>query len=148
MAKTSKVLTSLILGAAGGAAAAVFLATETGKKFKNKAVTFVKDYQEHPDEVNADILQRAQDLKDQAVDKYNEVKGQFESGELTVDDLVQNGKEKATVLKDQSLEKFGQLKSKLADQKESTTKDMEEFVEDEVDLAEDIVVQDEIEINL
>lgn len=148
MTKTSKVLTSLILGAAGGAAAAVFLATETGKKFKNKAVELVKDYQEHPEEVNAELLQRAQDLKDQAVGKYNEVKGQFESGDLTVDDLVQTGKEKATVLKDQSLEKFEQLKSKLAEQKETVAAEVEEFVDDEVDLAEDTVVQDDIEINL
>lgn len=115
MAKKLSMLTSIVLGAAGGAAAAVFLATETGKKVKGKVTNFVKDYQENHEEINADLVNKARDLKDQAVEKYEDVKGQLDSGELTVDDLFQTGKEKVQQIRDQSLEKFDQLKEKVAE---------------------------------
>lgn len=120
MVKKSSIFTSILLGAAGGAAAAVFLASKTGKAVKEKVVHFARDYKENHEEINADLINKAQDLGKQAVDRYEEVKSQFESGELTVDDLVQSGKEKAQVVKEQSLEKFEQIKEKMAEQNLST----------------------------
>ncbi|MGT2951516.1 hypothetical protein BU202_10075 [Streptococcus cuniculi] len=120
MVKKSSIFTSILLGAAGGAAAAAFLATKTGQAVKKKVVNFAKDYQENHEEINAELIQKAQDLGQQAVDKYETVKGQLETGELTVDDLVQSGKEKAQLVKAQSLEKFEQIKEKIAEQQLST----------------------------
>lgn len=115
MVKKSSIFTSILLGAAGGAAAAAFLATRTGQAVKKKVVNFAKDYQENHEEINAELIQKAQGLGQQAVDKYETVKEQFETGEITVDSLVQSGKEKAQFVKDQSLEKIGQLKDKIAE---------------------------------
>ncbi|MGT2910563.1 YtxH domain-containing protein [Streptococcus cameli] len=149
MAKKLNLLTSVVLGIAGGTAAAVFLASESGKKLKSKLSTVVKDYQENPESVHTDIVNKAQDLKNQAVDKYTEVKEQFETGELTIEDLVQTGKQKAQLLKEQSLEKFDKIKEQLSDSVPAEEGEIiEVFEETEVDLAEDIVVQDEIEIDL
>lgn len=145
--KTSSVWTSLLLGAAGGAAAAAFLATKTGKAVKDKVVHFAADYKENHEEINADLVNKAQDLSKQASDKFTEVKTQLETGELTVEDLVKTGKEK-------SLETFEQIKEKIAEQNLSTadileaikaktakapTVDLtEEDVEDAVLVSEDI----------
>ncbi|MBY5033840.1 YtxH domain-containing protein [Streptococcus gallolyticus] len=146
MAKKTSILTSLLLGAAGGAAAAVFLASETGKVVKNKVTSFAKDYQENYEEINAEFVNKAQDLGQQVVDKFDQVKTQLETGELTVDDLIQSGKEKALALKDQSLEKIDQVKEKFA---ESETAEVEVLSEDVFEaVEEEKVVQDDIEINL
>lgn len=114
MVKKSSVWTSLLLGAAGGAAAAAFLASKTGKVVKEKVVNFANDYKENHEEINADLVSKAQDLGKQASDRFAEVKTQLETGELTVEDLVKSGKEK-------SLETFEQIKEKLAEQNLSTS---------------------------
>lgn len=129
MVKKSSVFTSILLGAAGGAAAAAFLATKTGQAVKKKVVNFAKDYQENHEEINAELIQKAQGLGQQAVDKYETVKGQFESGEITVDGLVQSGKEKAQVVKEQSLEKLSQLKDKIVEKNVSGTELVERVKE-------------------
>ena len=116
MVKKSSIFTSLLLGAAGGAAAAVFLASKTGKAIREKIVDFANDYKENPDDIHTEFVHKAQDLGKQASEKFTEVKSQLESGDLTVDDLVQTGKEKAKIVKEQSLEKFEEIKEKLAEQ--------------------------------
>lgn len=139
MAKKSSIFTSLLLGAVGGAAAAVFLATETGKKAKKKVVDLANNYQENHEEINADLLHKAQDLGNQVVEKYSEVKEQLETGELTVNDLIQSGKEKAQALTEQ-------VKEKWSEQAPEAGEVILE-VEEEAPVAEP-VVQDDIEITL
>ncbi|MBF0819346.1 YtxH domain-containing protein [Streptococcus acidominimus] len=155
MVKKSSIFTSILLGAAGGAAAAAFLATKTGQVVKKKVRNLAKDYRENHEEINAEFIQKAQDLGQQAVDKYESVKGQLESGELTVDDLVQTGKEKAQLVKSQSLEKFEQIKEKMAEQN-ITTSDLLASIKSKAkaapsveEVAEEIAVTTEdIEIDL
>lgn len=139
MVKVSRVVTTLVLGAAGGAAAAIFLASKTGKAVKEKVLSAAKDYQENHEEINADLLRKAQGLKEEAIDKYQEVKDQLESGELTYEDLVASGREKALTLKERSLERLEQVKERLAAQEIAST---DFLVED------DIIVEDVIEIDL
>ncbi|MTB64786.1 YtxH domain-containing protein [Streptococcus sp. zg-86] len=155
MVKKSSIFTSILLGAAGGAAAAAFLATKTGQVVKKKVLDFTKDYQENHEEINAEWIQKAQDLGQQAVDKYETVRDQLTSGELTVDDLVQSGKEKAQLVKAQSLEKFEQIKEKIAEQN-LTTADLVESIKEKTqtlpsaeELEEELAVTTEdIEIDL
>ncbi|HEL1583450.1 TPA: YtxH domain-containing protein [Streptococcus suis] len=120
MVKKSSIFTSILLGVAGGAAAAIFLTSKSGKALKERVVNFTKDYQENYEEINVELLHKAQDLKEQAVGKYQEVKEQFETGELTVDDLMKSGKEKAQVVKEQSKERIEQIKEKIAEQNLTT----------------------------
>ncbi|NQN87766.1 YtxH domain-containing protein [Streptococcus suis] len=151
MVKKSNVLTSLLLGVAGGAAAAAFLASKTGQAVKEKVVNFANDYKENHEEINADLVNKAQDLSKQASERFTEVKTQLETGELTVEDLVKSGKEK-------SVETFEQIKEKIAEQNLSTA-DILEAIKAKtvkaptVDLAEEevgdaVVVSEDIEIDI
>lgn len=151
MVKKSSVLTSLLLGVAGGAAAAAFLATKTGKAVKERVVNFANDYKENHEEINADLVNKAQDLGKQATDRFTEVKTQLETGELTVEDLVKSGKEK-------SVETFEQIKEKIAEQN-LTTADILEAIKaktvkaptidvTEKDVEEAVIVSEDIEIDL
>ncbi|HFI0214745.1 TPA: YtxH domain-containing protein [Streptococcus suis] len=151
MVKKSSVLTSLLLGVAGGAAAAAFLASKTGQVVKEKVVNFANDYKENHEEINADLVNKAQDLSKQASERFTEVKTQLETGELTVEDLVKSGKEK-------SVETFEQIKEKIAEQNLSTA-DILEAIKAKtvkaptVDLAEEevedaVVVSEDIEITI
>ncbi|HEM3577635.1 TPA: YtxH domain-containing protein [Streptococcus suis] len=151
MVKKSNVLTSLLLGVAGGAAAAAFLASKTGQAVKEKVLNFANDYKENHEEINADLVNKAQELSKQASDRFTEVKTQLETGELTVEDLVKSGKEK-------SVETFEQIKEKIAEQNLSTA-DILEAIKAKtvkaptVDLAEEevedaVVVSEDIEIDI
>lgn len=151
MVKKSSVLTSLLLGVAGGAAAAAFLATKTGKAVKEKVVNFANDYKENHEEINADLVNKAQDLSKQASERFTEVKTQLETGELTVEDLVKSGKEK-------SVETFEQIKEKIAEQNLTTADILEaikaktvkaptvDVTEEEVEDA--VIVSEDIEISI
>lgn len=151
MVKKSSVLTSLLLGVAGGAAAAAFLATKTGKAVKEKVVNFANDYKENHEEINADLVNKAQDLGKQATDRFTEVKTQLETGELTVEDLVKSGKEK-------SVETFEQIKEKIAEQNLSTADILEAIKAKtakaptvdvtEEDVEEAVIVSEDIEISI
>lgn len=144
MAKKLGIFTSILLGVAGGTAAAVFLATETGKTVKNKVSKLVKDYQDNHEEINADLINKAQDLKDQAVGKYEDVKSQLESGELTVDDLLRSGKEKVQDITEQIKDKVNEAKKHSTASQEGTEKETTIIEVPE----EDVVVRDDIEIDL
>lgn len=151
MVRKSSVITSLLLGVAGGAAAAAFLATKTGKAVKEKVVNFANDYKENHEEINAELVNKAQDLGKQASDRFTEVKTQLETGELTVEDLVKSGKEK-------SVETFEQIKEKIAEQNLTTADILEaikaktakaptvDVTEEEVEDA--VVVSEDIEISI
>lgn len=151
MVKKSSVLTSLLLGVAGGAAAAAFLATKTGKAVKERVVNFANDYKENHVEINADLVNKAQDLGKQATDRFAEVKTQLETGELTVEDLVKSGKEK-------SVETFEQIKEKIAEQNLSTADILEAIKAKttkaptvdvtEEDIEEAVIVSEDIEISI
>ena len=149
--KSSSVLTSLLLGAAGGAAAAAFLASKTGKVVKKKVVNFANDYKENHDEINADFVNKAQDLGKQASERFTEVKTQLETGELRVEDLVKSGKEK-------SLETFEQIKEKIAE-KNLSTADILDAIKAKTakaptvdvtadDIEDAVVVSEDIEIDI
>lgn len=149
MAKVSRIFTTVALGVVGGAAAAVFLASKTGKAAKEKVLTLVKDYQENPEELHAQWLEKAQDLKDDALSKYQEVKEQVASGELTYEDVLQTGRDKTALFKEQAAERIAQLRERLAHQ-EVPSADIVDSVVDTVEeaLPEDVVIQDDIEITL
>ncbi|HEL2382865.1 TPA: YtxH domain-containing protein [Streptococcus suis] len=151
MVKKSSVITSILLGVAGGAAAAAFLATKTGKAVKERVVNFANDYKENHVEINADLVNKAQDLGKQATDRFAEVKTQLETGELTVEDLVKSGKEK-------SVETFEQIKEKIAEQNLSTADILEAIKAKttkaptvdvtEEDVEEAVIVSEDIEISI
>lgn len=138
MVKKSNVWTSILLGVVGGAAAAAFLATKTGKKVKDKVVDFANDYKENHEEIHSNLVNKAQDFGKQTTEKFSEVKTQFETGEWTVDDVLRSGKEK-------SLETIEQLKEKLADKPLSTTVHAPTIPIEEEPMEDIVLVLDKVE---
>ncbi|MDQ0222532.1 YtxH domain-containing protein [Streptococcus moroccensis] len=150
MSKSNKFFTTVLLGAAGGAAAAMFLASKSGKAVKQKVAEFLTDYQEDPDAKHSEWAERANDLKNQAVEKYSDVRHKFETGEITTDDIVETVKGKATELKDRiSQEDFF---SNLKDQVVSEASDFADVAEDaewsEVDAFDGESISEDITIDL
>lgn len=151
MSKASKFLTTLVLGAAGGTAAAVFLASKTGKVLREKVTDYIKDYQQDPESKHAEWVDKAHDLKDQAVEKYSDVKNRFESGELTTDDIVKTVKEKAEELKERVTQEefFAHLKDQVTKFKTETKEevtdpssaDLTDVSFDEEFVSEDITIE-------
>lgn len=147
--KSSSVWTSLLLGAAGGAAAAAFLATKTGKAVKEKVINVAKVYKENHEEINADWLSKAQNFSKQATERFAEVKTQLETGELTLEDMVKSGK-------DRTLETLGQLKEKITDHRLSTTDILEAIktktkasaVDGAEEIEDAILVSEDIELTI
>ncbi len=148
MSKSNKFFTTILLGAAGGAAAAVFLASKSGQVVKKRVLDFLKDYQEDPESKHTEWVDRANDLKNQAVEKYSDVRHKFETGELTADDIVETVKEKATELKDRITQEefFTNLKEQVTKVKSDLTEavdEAEEGVTEEFDgesISEDITI--------
>lgn len=116
MAKSNKLLTSLVLGAVGGAAVAVFLASKTGKVVKSKVSRFVKDYQANPEAKHTEWADMATDLKHQATERYADVKHKFETGEVNKETIVNTVKEKAAGLKKVVQEDFFVKEEATADE--------------------------------
>lgn len=147
--KSSSVWTSLLLGAAGGAAAAAFLATKTGKAVKEKVINVAKVYKENHEEINADWLSKAQNFSKQATERFAEVKTQLETGDLTLEDMVKSGK-------DRTLETLGQLKEKITDHRLSTTDILEAIktktkasaVDGAEEIEDAILVSEDIELTI
>ena len=108
---------SIVLGAASGAAVAIFLSSEKGKEVRARVSNFIKEVQENPDEFKEQVCHSATDLKNQTVDTVTQVRDKVNNGEitkesiltsvkettkhLTKDDLVSSIKEKAHALKDE-----------------------------------------------
>lgn len=150
MSKSSKFVTTVLLGVAGGAAAAVFLASKSGQVIKEKVTNYLKDYQEDPEAKQAEWADKANELKSQAVDKYTDVRQKFETGELTPEDIVETVKGKATELKDRVTQEdfFASLKEQASKLKEEVVVlEEEEFAEAEPFDAESISEDITIDLN-
>ncbi|MET3557661.1 gas vesicle protein [Streptococcus rupicaprae] len=149
MSKPNRIVTTLILGAAGGAAAAVFLASKTGKAVKNKLADYLHDYQENPEAKHSEWVGRAQEIKDQALEKYTDVKHKFETGELTADDIVRTVKDKADEIKERVSQDdfFAQFKDQATKAKTEAEEVLTELVEEESYNQESISEEITIDLN-
>ena len=56
-------------------------------------------------------MAKANSYKDMAVEAFNDYKSKYENGDLTVDDLVEQVKEKATLVKDVAVNTLNQVTS-------------------------------------
>lgn len=119
-----KILKTLVIGAATGAAAAYFLTTKKGKEVTEKVKHTVDDYRDNPEEYHQYAGQKVAEYKDLAVSTFHDYKTKFDSGEVTTDDILASVKDKA----DQAT---AYASSKLADIKKGfdENKRAEEVVE-------------------
>ena len=90
----SKFLNTLIIGAASGAAAAYFFTTEKGKAVKSRIDEEIASFKEDPKAYQNQVVGKASDYKDLAVDTFQDYKTKFENGDITADDLTKAVQEK------------------------------------------------------
>ena len=90
----SKFLNTLIIGAASGAAAAYFFTTEKGKAVKSRIDEEIASFKEDPKAYQNQVVEKASDYKDLAVDTFQDYKAKFENGDITADDLTKAVQEK------------------------------------------------------
>lgn len=138
----SKFLKTLIVGAASGAATAYFLTTQKGKEVKVKAENFYKAYKANPEEYQQVAKEKVAEYKDLATTTFNDYKGKYESGELTLDSVLETVKTKGQEVADLASQKVGQVKDDF--QKEET--EIKDVTDSHID---DIVInyQEESEEN-
>ena len=90
----SKFLNTLIIGAASGAAAAYFFTTEKGKAVKTRIDEEIASFKEDPKAYQNQVVEKASDYKDLAVDTFQDYKTKFKNGDITADDLTKAVHEK------------------------------------------------------
>ena len=84
---------SIVLGAASGAVAAIFLSSEKGKEVRARVSNFIKEVQENPDEFKEQVCHSATDLKNQTVDTVTQVRDKVNNGEITKESILTSVKE-------------------------------------------------------
>lgn len=133
MAKLGK---SLLIGATVGAAAAYFFSTTKGKEAKEKASEFITDYKENTEEYNQRALDKANSYKEKAVEKFNDYKSKYDNGDLTLEDVVDQVKEKASLVKDMAVNTLNQVTSE-GDVREKSVKNTAEVDDIVIEYPED-----------
>ena len=131
---------SIVLGAASGAAAAIFLSSEKGKEVRARVSNFIKEVQENPDEFKEQVCHSATDLKNQTVDTVTQVRDKVNNGEITKESILTSVKETTKEMLDYSQDKFQALKEKIQEDLVSSIKEKAHALKDEKDHSEEIVI--------
>lgn len=108
-------LSSILLGTASGVAVALFLTSEKGKRVTNQAQDFIEDLKEDPEYAKEQALEKLTEVKDQTKEFVLKTKEQVESGEITLDTVLEKAKYHAQQATEVSKETFNQIKSQLED---------------------------------
>ena len=106
-------LSSLLIGTITGASVAYFLTTKKGKELTNKVKGFVKEYQEHPQDVHESVKQTAVDFSKQATDAIQQTKEKVEKGEITKETVMETVKDKTQEVVDFSQDAIQTIKDKI-----------------------------------
>ena len=137
---------SIVLGAASGAAAAIFLSSEKGKEVRARVSNFIKEVQENPDEFKEQVCHSATDLKNQTVDTVTQVRDKVNNGEITKESILTSVKETTKEMLGYSQDKFQAIKEKIQeehltkDDLVSSIKEKAHALTDEKDHSEEIVI--------
>ena len=108
-------LSSILLGTASGVAVALFLTSEKGKRVTSQAQDFIEDLKEDPEYAKEQALEKLTEVKEQTKEFVLKTKEQVESGEITLDTVLEKAKYHAQQATEVSKETFNQIKSQLED---------------------------------
>lgn len=81
-------LSSILLGTVSGAAFALFLTSEKGKKVRGQAADFLDEVRENPEQTKELLRKQVVAATNQTKETLLKTKEQLVSGELTVDGLL------------------------------------------------------------
>ena len=104
---------SILLGTLSGAAAAVFLTSKKGKEVTVKVSDFMNEVKENPENVKDQVVQKANQFSNQAVEAVNQAKEKVESGEITGETVLDSVKDATKQVVDFSQEKMQEWKEKM-----------------------------------
>lgn len=135
-------ISSLLLGAVSGAAAAYFLTSKKGKEITEKVQDFVVDYREDPDKTHEAVVQSVKDFSDQAVKAINQTKEKVEHGEITAETVLESVKDTTKSVVDYSQDKFQEIKEKFEKEEEILEEEISDIVVEEGEKApsEEIII--------
>ena len=85
-------LSSILLGTVSGVAVALFLTSEKGKRVTSQAQDFIEDLKEDPEYAKEQALEKLTEVKDQTKEFVLKTKEQVESGEITLDTVLEKAK--------------------------------------------------------
>ena len=122
-------LSSIFLGTVSGAALALFLTSDKGKKVCSQAQDFLDDLREDPEYAKEQVCEKLTQVKEQATDFVLKTKEQVEAGEITVDSLLNQAKSYAFQATEASTNQFNNLKEQWQEKAE-TLDESEEIVID------------------
>ena len=108
-------LSSILLGTVSGVAVALFLTSEKGQRVTSQAQDFIEDLKEDPEYAKEQALEKLTEVKDQTKEFVLKTKEQVESGEITLDTVLEKAKYHAQQATEVSKETFNQIKSQLED---------------------------------
>ena len=125
-------LSSIFLGTVSGAALALFLTSDKGKKVRSQAQDFLDDLREDPEYAKEQVCEKLTQVKEQATDFVLKTKEQVEAGEITVDSVLNQAKSYAFQATEASTNQFNNLKkqwqekAEILDQAEEIVIDIKE----------------------
>lgn len=129
-------LSSIFLGTVSGAALALFLTSDKGKKVRSQAQDFLDDLREDPEYAKEQVCEKLTQVKEQATDFVLKTKEQVEAGEITVDSLVNQAKSCARQATEVSKDTFNNLRNQWQENTEvsDVVEEQEEII---IDIIED-----------
>ena len=106
-------LSSILLGTVSGVVVALFLTSEKGKRVTSQAQDFLEDLKEDPEYAKEQVCEKLADVKDQTKEFVLKTKEQIESGEITIDTVLDKAKYHAQQATEASKETLNNLKEQL-----------------------------------
>ena len=106
-------LSSILLGTVSGVAVALFLTSEKGKRVTSQAQDFLEDLKEDPEYAKEQVCEKLADVKDQTKEFVLKTKEQIESGEITIDTVLDKAKYHAQQATEASKETLNNIKEQL-----------------------------------
>ena len=106
-------LSSIFLGTVSGVAAALFLTSDKGKQVRSQAQEFLEDLKEDPEYAKEQVCEKLTDVKEQTKEFVLKTKDQIESGEITLDTVLDKAKYHAQQATETSKETLNHFNSQL-----------------------------------
>ena len=128
-------LSSILLGTVSGVAVALFLTSEKGKRVTSRAQDFIEDLKEDPEYAKEQVCEKLTDVKDQTKEFVLKTKKQIESGEITLDTVLDKAKYHAQQATEASKETLNSLKEQL--EEKVVAEDQEDGQEIVIEIEED-----------
>ena len=91
-----------------------FFTTEKGKAVKARIDEEIASFKEDPKAYQNQVVEKANDYKDLAVDTFQDYKTKFENGDITADDLTKAVQEKTAQVAEFAKDSFELIKEKTA----------------------------------